>query len=108
MTFFFFLVLVLFFLFYYYFFNIVLTWKIVEASKVSVLYIYIDKYIYTVIYILLLSIITLNQKNKQINKEHYCIRKARALACVCVKCFEFPDIFNGDIQNLNLLSYLPW
>ena len=30
------------FLFYYYFFNIVLTWKIVEASKVSVLYIYID------------------------------------------------------------------
>ena len=31
------------FLFYYYFFNIVLTWKIVEASKASVLYIYIDK-----------------------------------------------------------------
>ena len=30
------------FLFYYYFFNIVLTWKIVEDSKASVLYIYID------------------------------------------------------------------
>ena len=29
-----------FFLFYYYFFNIVLTWKIMEASKASVLYIY--------------------------------------------------------------------
>ena len=29
--------------FYYYFFNTVLTWKIVGVSKVSVLYIYIDK-----------------------------------------------------------------
>ena len=28
--------------FIYYFFNIVLTWKFVEASKASVLYIYID------------------------------------------------------------------
>ena len=39
------------FLFYYYFFNIVLTQKIVGASKASVLYIYIDnkkvKQIYT-------------------------------------------------------------
>ena len=38
------LVMVLFFLFYYllllFFFNNVLTWKIVEASKASVLYIY--------------------------------------------------------------------
>ena len=34
------------FLFYYYFFNIVLTWKIVEASKASVLYIYIDYHYY--------------------------------------------------------------
>ena len=39
--FFFFLVL-----FIYYFFNIVLTWKFVEASKASVLYIYIDKVVY--------------------------------------------------------------
>ena len=42
---FFFLVLSLFMVFficyYYFFFNNVLTWKIVEASKVSVLYIYI-------------------------------------------------------------------
>ena len=30
------------FYYYYYFFNVVLTWKIVGASKASVLYIYID------------------------------------------------------------------
>ena len=33
---------VFFFLFYVFFFNIVLTWKFVEVSKVSVLYVYID------------------------------------------------------------------
>ena len=31
----------------FFYFNAVLTWKIVEASKVSVLYIYIDKWLKT-------------------------------------------------------------
>ena len=37
---FFFLVLVLLFLVFFFFFNVMLTWKIVEVSKVSVIYIY--------------------------------------------------------------------
>ena len=37
------LLLRFFFLFYVFFLNIVLTWKFVGASKVSVLYIYIDE-----------------------------------------------------------------
>ena len=32
------------FYYYYYYFNVVLTWKIVGASKASVIYIYIDKF----------------------------------------------------------------
>ena len=34
--------LFIFWYFFFFFFNIVLTWKFVEASKASVLYIYID------------------------------------------------------------------